>query len=113
MFEMHAKLIEDFDANSLQEFKQRLDTIPYVRYEVKRSDLDTPIGSSSNSIYIYDLNKNPIIRVSDFNSGTGIAYVRYEGLCGNMPVTKIKNIVSKAASKCDPFADIFESIWKR
>ncbi len=27
---MHAKLIEDFDVNSLQEFKQGLDTIPYV-----------------------------------------------------------------------------------
>lgn len=30
MVEMHAKLIEDFDVNSLQEFKQKLDTIPYV-----------------------------------------------------------------------------------
>lgn len=30
MFELHANLIEDFDANSLQEFKQGLDTIPYV-----------------------------------------------------------------------------------
>lgn len=30
MFELHTKLIEDFDENSLLEFKQGLDTIPYV-----------------------------------------------------------------------------------
>lgn len=30
MFELHSKLIADFDANSLLKFKQRLDTIPYV-----------------------------------------------------------------------------------
>ena len=30
MFEMHAKLIEDFDENYLKEFKQELYTIPYA-----------------------------------------------------------------------------------
>lgn len=30
MFELHTKLIEDFDTASLQEFKQGLDSIPYV-----------------------------------------------------------------------------------
>ena len=30
MFELHVKLIEDFDTNSFQEFKQGLDSIPYV-----------------------------------------------------------------------------------
>lgn len=87
-----------------------LETIPYVRYEVKSADLYSPVGSSDKAIYIYDLDKNPIIRVSDFN--TESAYVRYEGLTGEMPITKIKEIISKAASKCDPFANIFNDIWK-
>lgn len=87
-------------------------TIPYVRYEVKGEFLDSPTGVSNKSIYIYDLNKNPIIRASDFNSVTESAYVRYEGLCGRMPVTKIKEIISKAASKSDPFANIFEDFFK-
>lgn len=30
MFEMHVKLMENFDAGILQEFKQELDTIPYT-----------------------------------------------------------------------------------
>ncbi len=43
MVEMHAKLIEDFDVNSLQDFKHGLDTIPYV-YAKPNEGLD--IGSS-------------------------------------------------------------------
>lgn len=29
MFEMHAKLVENYDADIIEEFKQQLDTIPY------------------------------------------------------------------------------------
>lgn len=93
-----------------EKFIDWLITIPYVRYEVKGEYLDSPTGVSNKKIYIYDLDKNPIIRVSDFN--TESAYVRYEGLTGEMPITKIKEIISKAASKCDPFANIFNDIWK-
>ena len=96
----------------MDKFIDWLITIPYVRYEVKDADLHSPVGSSDKAIYIYDLDKNPIIRVSDFNSVTESAYVRYEGLAGDMPVSKIKEIISKAASKCDPFANIFNDIWK-
>ena len=88
----------------MDKFIDWLESIPCVRYEVKHSN---------KSIYIYDLNKNPIIRVSDFNSVTESAYVRYEGLYGEMPVTKIKEIISKASSKSNPFANIFDDIWKQ
>ena len=30
MVEMHARLVENYDADILQEFKQKLDTIQYV-----------------------------------------------------------------------------------
>lgn len=43
MFELHTKLIEDFDENSLLEFKQGLDTIPYV---YAKPDEGLGIGSS-------------------------------------------------------------------
>ena len=96
----------------MDKFIDWLETIPYVRYEVKHAGFDTHIGSSDKSVYIYDLDKNPIIRVSNFDSSRDDAYVRYEGLCGKMPVSKIKEIISKATSKCDPFANIFNDIWK-
>lgn len=33
MFQMHAKLLEDFDVETLNDFKQELDTIPYTYAE--------------------------------------------------------------------------------
>ena len=48
MFEMHAKLIENFDSDILSEFKQELDTIPYAY--AKPYD-----GLGIGSPYVYEI----------------------------------------------------------
>lgn len=89
----------------MDKFVDWLKTLPLIKYDLK---------DNGTVVYISDFNNNPIIRVSYFNSvaGNTYAYVRYEGLCGDMLVTKIKEIISKAACKCDPFANTFDDIFR-
>lgn len=76
---------------------------PLVRYELK---------DDGKAIYVSDFDNKPIIRVSDFCTDTESAYVRYESLCGRMPISKIKEIILEDARKSDMLADIFCGVFK-
>lgn len=73
-----------------------LKTLPLIKYQI-----------DGDGVYVKDFNGKPIIRVSDFCSVTDSAYVRYEGLTGQMPVSKIKSIIVEAEKKSDPLKSLF------
>ena len=65
---------------------------PFVRYEY--------YSSTGNAVYIYSTNDDkPLLRVSDFDKVPGKVYVRIDGLCGDKPISYVKDIVRKASNK--------------
>ena len=84
-----------------EKFLEWLDKQPFVRYE--------EYDSSGDAVYIYGANDDiPLIRVSDFDKVPGKVYVRIDGLCGDKPISYVKEAVLKASSeRMDKFFNRF------
>lgn len=75
-----------------EKFLDWLDEQPLVRYE--------EYDSTGDAIYIYGTNDDqPLLRVSGFDKVPGKVYVRIDGLCGDKPLSYVKDIVRTASNK--------------
>lgn len=88
-----------------EKFLGWLNKQPFINYKVGESPDD--------AIYIFlNGSKRPLIRVSDFDKVPGKVYVRIVGLCGDKPLSYVKEVVSKASSeRMDEHSDFFNALY--
>lgn len=88
-----------------EKFLEWLEVQPFISY--KEDD------SKGDVVYIYcSDDKTPIIRVSDFGKFPGTVYIRIDGLCGDKPLSFVKEVVMRASSeRMDKHLDFFDGLY--
>lgn len=90
----------------------RTELVASLTQQVSNNVEKIAISDSKIEAYYVASDDQPLIRVSDFDKVPGKVYARIDGLCGDKPISYVKEVVSKASSeRMDEHSDFFNALY--